>query len=304
MNFIEYWKIMRERFDKCLLDELSTLPFSDEFKTYFDGGKRLRPILTILVCQSLGGRFEDAIDFALAVEFIHNSMLIHDDFIDSHTHRRSHESLWRKLNPRRAVLVADMILSYAQRKIAKISTIGYTTLAKAIYNVTLGAVMEPFNINHFMKSFKEGSTSTKFYRFLIRLKTAALFAASAELGAIAAKKDRNVRSKAYMYGLYIGEAFQVADDLVDVCRIRNGGFDDTALIRLIPAYIYFSKSENLDVNNLDNDVTIDGMKKLINEAIGNALKQLKNWPNNEYTSILAEAPKTITELILQESTSL
>lgn len=301
MNFIEYWKMMRDRFDKYLLDELSTLPFNDEFKTYFDGGKRLRPILTILVCQSLGGGFENAIDFALAVELVHNSMLIHDDFIDSHTHRRGHESLWRKLNPRRAVLVADMILSYAQRKIAKISAIGYTTLAKAIYDVTLGAAMEPFNISHFIESFKEGSINTKFYRFLIRLKTAALFAASAKLGAIAAKKDRNIRSKAYMYGLYIGEAFQVADDLVDVYRLRNGGFDDTVLIRLIPAYVYFSKSVSLDVNNLDNDVIIDGMKKLINEAIENALKQLKNWPNNEYTSILAEAPKTITELMLQES---
>lgn len=301
MNFIEYWRVMREKFDKYLLNELSVLPFNNEFKTYFDGGKRLRPILTILVCQSLGGGFSNAIDFALAVELIHNSMLIHDDFIDSHKCRRGHESLWRKLNPRRAVLVADMILSYAQRKIAKISALGYTTLAKAIYDVTLGAAMEPFSIDSFMESFKKGSISTRFYRVLVRLKTAALFAASAKLGAIAAGKGRNIRSKAYMYGLYIGEAFQVADDLVDIYRMRSNGLDDTVLVRLIPAYIYFTKSGNLDFKNLNNGVIIDGMRRLIDEDIGNALKQLKNWPENEYTSILIEAPKTITELMLQES---
>lgn len=301
MNFIEYWRIMKEKFDKYLLNELSGLPFNNEFKMYFDGGKRLRPVLTILVCQSLGGGFENAVDFALAVELIHNSMLIHDDFIDSHTYRRGHESLWIKLNPRRAVLVADMILSYAQRKIAKISAAGYITLAKAIYDVTLGAAMEPFNINYFIKGFKNGSVKAKFYRVLIRLKTAALFAASAKLGAIAAKANRSTRNKAYMYGLCIGEAFQVADDLVDVYRLRKGESDNTILTRLIPACIYFSRSKNLDVNNLKDDVVVDRMRKLIDEAIDNALKQLKDWPNNEYTSILIEAPRTITELMLQES---
>lgn len=301
MNFIEYWEETKKRFDEYLLDELSGLPFSNEFKTYFDGGKRLRPILTILVCQSLGGRFEDAVDFALTVELVHNSMLIHDDFIDSHTYRRGHESLWRKLNPRRAVLVADMILSYAQRKIARISSAGYITLAKAIYDVTLGAAMEPFNINHFMEGIKNRSVKAKFYRALIRLKTAALFAASAKLGAIAAKADRSIRSKAYMYGLYIGEAFQVADDLVDVYMLRRGKPNSTVLTRLIPAYVYFSRSTNLDVNNLNTGVVIDGMRRLIDEAVGNALKQLRDWPSNEYTSILIEAPRTITELMLQES---
>jgi ABC-type arginine transport system ATPase subunit len=83
--------------------------------------------------------------------------------------------------------------------------------------------------------------------------------------------------------------------------MRSNGLDDTVLVRLIPAYIYFTKSGNLDFKNLNNGVIIDGMRRLIDEDIGNALKQLKNWPKNEYTSILIEAPKTITELMLQES---
>lgn len=180
-----------------------------------DGGKKLRPLLCVLVSDFLGGNHDAAICFANGVELAHQASLIHDDIVDGDIFRRKQISLHEKFGIGKALLAGDAVLSLAVRTVTFVSpgllVGGMKALSKAWMEVSQGAFAEHMH--------GRDITKEKYYA-VIRHKTACLYRAAAHLGAIAAGEEE-LEDSCSELGEQIGLAFQITDDLSDVLKIRN-----------------------------------------------------------------------------------
>ncbi|HZE96505.1 MAG TPA: polyprenyl synthetase family protein [Planctomycetota bacterium] len=176
--------------------------------TLFNAGKRIRPALTLLVCQDLGGDLRQALPSACAVEYIHTYSLIHDDLpaMDDDDFRRGKPSSHKKFDEATAILAGDALLTAAFEAIARTpdqTLIGPMTLALAEGAGAAGMVggqqidLAPRADVHEIHAKK----------------TAALFQASCHLGALAARSSK--AGNLARYGLKLGLAFQAVDDILD-----------------------------------------------------------------------------------------
>jgi geranylgeranyl diphosphate synthase type I len=168
------------------------------------GGKRVRPAVTLLACEAAGGDPEDAVDFALGIELVHNASLVVDDIIDRSEIRRSTASAWAEYGYGPAIVASDGLLGEA---FALFSTNEHAMTVVAESMVELGEgeatelVAEPENEAEYME--------------LARRKTGALFRAAAEVGAIAAGADGFTVESMGEYAERVGVAFQMRDDVLD-----------------------------------------------------------------------------------------
>jgi len=173
------------------------------------GGKRLRPMLTIAAAQLFGHASGAEINYAAAVEFMHNATLLHDDVVDESDLRRGRPAarmIWG--NPA-SVLVGDFLLGQAFMMMVEagdLSALG--TLARAAAIIAEGEVFQLAKARDFTTSIAE-------YEQVIRAKTATLFEAAAEVGAIAGGADAAGRQAMRSYGMELGLAFQLVDDVLD-----------------------------------------------------------------------------------------
>ncbi len=172
------------------------------------GGKRIRPALT-LICSKLCNYGEKRhISLAAAVEFIHTATLLHDDVVDESKLRRGLPTANEVFGNKASVLVGDFLLSQAfQFMVADGSLKVLKILSDASAIIAKGEVMQ-------LISEGEPETSVEDYLSIITSKTAALFAAACELGAVVADKNEHEESLRN-FGLNIGIAFQLVDDALD-----------------------------------------------------------------------------------------
>jgi geranylgeranyl diphosphate synthase type II len=177
------------------------------------GGKQLRPAMVLLACKMFGGQVKNAVPAAIAVELFHNFTLIHDDITDAAPLRRNKPSVHAKWNTNIALLSGDAMLTKAYEYIAKTPKAHLPAILR-LFNETALKVCEgqQFDMNY----ETQGKVSIDDYLYMISLKTAALFSASLEMGAIlggATGKDaRSMR----VFGTSIGMLFQLQDDILDV----------------------------------------------------------------------------------------
>lgn len=181
--------------------------------TMNQGGKRLRPLLTLLACDLFGGDIQKALYPALSIEVFHNFTLVHDDIMDRAPLRRGKETVYKKWNSDIAILAGDTMFAlaytYALKTDAEIVPEILTVFSKAAIEVCEG---QQYDMN-----FEQlASVSIDEYIRMIRLKTAVLLGASLEIGAICARADQNDVRKLYQFGIELGIAFQLKDDLLDV----------------------------------------------------------------------------------------
>lgn len=310
-DFASYWQWARDVIERRLDRDVKKLHYSNYMHHMLEGGKRIRGTLCLLVSQALGGGVKKTLPYAVAVEFCHAATLAHDDFIDYHETRRGRVPLYKILDPRRAVILADMLLSTATHRIALRSTDGYRTISKAIYELCRGVALEPLNPVAFMKDVASGKTRDRFYLSLIRLKTAELFAAATKLGAIAARANQTQRLQAYNYGVAVGEAYQVADDIVDISNARKTkNIDRVTAVKLFPAMMYLSReaigdmvrdvlSGSPSVKTIEK-VSISGLEDLIKMKAREAKEAIKPFPDNSYKKLLTNTPKAVVNIMLKE----
>jgi hypothetical protein len=178
------------------------------------GGKRLRGCLVSLVNEALGGAPAASFPRAMAVECVQAASLIHDDFIDGDTVRRDRPATWTVLGPRRAVLLGDVMFATALRRMAELGPQDGVVVARAIATMAAGAYQEPLASSDL--TLDAGLDAAQFYPRLIHLKTGVLFGAAAQLGALAAGASAATAARAFDYGVWIGEAYQIADDVSDL----------------------------------------------------------------------------------------
>jgi len=168
------------------------------------GGKRVRPTVTVLVCEALGGEPEDAVDFAVGIELVHNASLVVDDIIDESDLRRGSESAWAAFGHGPAIIASDGLLGEAFALFSSDER-AMQVVAEAMVELGEGEASE----------LVEEPTSEAEYMTLARRKTGALFRAAAELGAIAADADAYTVEAVGDYAERVGVAFQMRDDVLD-----------------------------------------------------------------------------------------
>ena len=175
------------------------------------GGKRVRPALLILVAKALssGRKIPHVLDLAAVVEFIHTATLLHDDVVDESTLRRGRETANAAFGNAASVLVGDFLYSRAfQMMVAPNDIRIMQILSDATNTIAEGEVLQLLNMN-------DPEVDESSYLQVIRYKTAKLFEASTELGAILAGAGNSERELAAAFGRHIGTAFQLMDDLLD-----------------------------------------------------------------------------------------
>lgn len=181
--------------------------------TMADGGKRLRPVITLMACDLFGGDIVDAISLAIGFEVFHNFTLIHDDIMDQAPIRRNKETVYKKWNTNIAILSGDTMFAMGYDFVSR-TKIEYLQKVLKIFNQTAIEVCEgqQYDLNYETSD----NIAIPDYIEMIRLKTAALIAACLKAGAtVAGASDENC-DKIYEFGINIGLAFQLQDDLLDV----------------------------------------------------------------------------------------
>jgi len=180
------------------------------------GGKRMRPLLVLLVSRALGGH-EDPRAHLLAavVEFIHTATLLHDDVVDESDLRRGRRTANAVFGNAASVLVGDFVYSRAFQMMVDVNDMRVMkVLADATNTIAEGEVLQLLNCN-------DPDTDETRYMQVIRYKTARLFEAASQLGAMLCRVSPEVEAAAAEYGRRLGTAFQLSDDVLDYSGVTG-----------------------------------------------------------------------------------
>ena len=189
----------------------SRVPLVAEIAAYLvqAGGKRLRPLLVLLAARSCGDSSPHPVKLAVAIEFLHTAMLLHDDVVDESTLRRGRRTANAEWGNAASVLVGDFLHSRAFELMVELGNIDVMALiSKATNGIAEGEVQQ-------LTLLQNTSTSEADYLEVIYRKTALLFEVSAESGAVLGGASASEAAAYREYGRHLGLAFQLMDDWLD-----------------------------------------------------------------------------------------
>lgn len=173
------------------------------------GGKRMRPALVLLAAGALGYQGKQHHELAAVVEFIHTATLLHDDVVDESALRRGRDTANALFGNAASVLVGDFLYSRAFQMMVGVGSMRIMeVLADATNVIAEGEVMQLMNCHN-------ADTGIDDYLRVIRFKTAKLFQAAARLGGILGKANPDLEEGLARYGMHLGTAFQLIDDVLD-----------------------------------------------------------------------------------------
>jgi octaprenyl-diphosphate synthase len=173
------------------------------------GGKRLRPLLVLLSARACGNTNSHHVDLAAIIEFIHTATLLHDDVVDASELRRGRETANALFGNEASVLVGDFLYSRAFEMMVEIGSMRVMEiLAHTTNTIAEGEVLQLLNCH-------DADTGEDRYMEVIRSKTAKLFEAAARLGAVLGGQPQAVERAMADYGMHLGTAFQLIDDVLD-----------------------------------------------------------------------------------------
>ena len=233
------------------------------------GGKRLRPLLATIVSEAVGGKAESAMPFGVALEMVHNFTLVHDDVMDEDDTRRGIPTVHAEYGIPEAILAGDALFARAFELVLESDVDSgdvvklVEILAKAVRILAEGQQLD-MSFEH-AKTVRSGD-----YMKMIERKTAVLYSAAAEAGAIVGGGSENQQEAMFEYGRLIGLGFQIWDDVLDL----------TSDVET------FGKPVLNDIRN--------GKKTLI---VVNALEDLSGAERKEFLSVLGKKSATKKELI-------
>ena len=270
------------------------------------GGKRLRPIITILAGKAVGYDDDKLYSLAAMVEFIHTSTLLHDDVVDESELRRGRKTANNLFGNAAAVLVGDFLYTRAfQLMVGSGSMRILEVMADATNIIAEGEVMQLMNIGN------TDITEAQYVQ-VIQYKTAKLFEAAAQVGAILGGATPEQEQALKDYGMYVGTAFQIIDDVLDYSgeteEIGKNVGDDLAEGKPTLPLIYLMRNgsetaandvrlalENADRSYFekihDHVVNSDALAYSVEEArkaVDKAVACLDALPNNEMTQAMRQ----------------
>ncbi len=315
ISFQDYLDKVRPRleevFEKELSDLLENVALKDtaSLMAATKGGKKIRGCLSCMVSEALGGGIEFAIPRAVAVEFIQAATLIHDDFVDQDRIRRDRPAVWTIEGARGAVLIGDVIFATAIKMMSDLTREDGSAVSHAIAQVSKGALHEPLDPMGLAEEIESNQFGPNLYEHIIHLKTGILFGTACHLGAIAAEAGQELREISYRYGLRIGEAYQIADDVKEVrLHLLKRSILPSQMAVLAPALLYFISEMSpfilnvLKGNHTDLESPVlelwgaaaELMEHEIEHRLQLAVSEIEgHFPNNGYSDLAKRAPKDI-----------
>ncbi|MEH0741926.1 octaprenyl diphosphate synthase [Vibrio cholerae] len=259
------------------------------------GGKRIRPLLAVLSARALGYQGQDHTTAAAFIEFIHTATLLHDDVVDESDMRRGKATANAAFGNAASVLVGDYIYTRSFQMMTALGSLKILELMSDAVNViSEGEVQQLINCN-------DPDTTEESYMQVIYSKTARLFEAATQIGAILTDADAELELAMQNYGKYLGTAFQLIDDVMDYTSDgeemgKNVG-DDLAEGKPTLPLLYAMRHGNPEQAAMIREAIeqANGMEKL-NEI----LAAMDETGSLEYTRQLAyqEADKAIAQLAL------
>ncbi len=272
------------------------------------GGKRIRPLLTLASTAMFEGPMEKSYHLAAAVEFIHTATLLHDDVVDESNERRGQQAANLIFGNQASVLVGDFLFSKSFQMMVKSGSLDILRiLSNAAAIIAQGEVLQLSTTNDIKTSISE-------YIKVIESKTAALFAASCEVGAVLSTRSVEECKAMRNYGIKLGNAFQIIDDTLDYIADqetlgKNIG-DDFKEGKMTAPVIFALQDANDkeklfwertlgDKNQSKNDFeiaisyiekhkSIEKSLNLANQYANDAKKELNIIQNNKYRSLLCD----------------
>jgi len=206
------------------------------------GGKRLRPLLALLMAKACGYEGEKHIDIATIVEFIHTATLLHDDVVDESDMRRGKDTANNVWGNQAAVLVGDFLYSRSFEMMVDVNQMRVMEIMASTTNtIAEGEVLQLLNIN-------DADTTEARYMEVIYSKTATLFEAACQLGAILSGLPKEQEKSIAQFGIHLGNAFQLVDDILDYSTDakklgKNVGDDLAEGKPTLPLIIALSRSD-------------------------------------------------------------
>ena len=199
---------VNELIKKRLYSEVTLINQLSNYIIY-SGGKRLRPVLVLLTANAMNYQGNQHVNLAAIVEFIHTATLLHDDVVDDSGKRRGNDTANAIWGNEAAVLVGDFLYSRAFQMMVDANSMRVMEiLSDATNTIAEGEVLQLLNCN-------DPDTSEKQYMDVIHFKTAKLFEAAAQLGAVISNASPEQEFSLAKYGMYLGTAFQLVDDVLD-----------------------------------------------------------------------------------------
>lgn len=215
MDFKEISDLMTDEMsaiNELIIDRLkSDIALVNQLGYYIvnSGGKRLRPLILVLVAKALGYKGPWHINLAAIIEFIHTATLLHDDVVDESDQRRGNETANALFGNAASVLVGDYLYSRSFQMMVEVQSLKVMDVLSSTTNtIAEGEVLQLMNCN-------DPETSIDDYLNVIHYKTATLFEAATRLGAIISEADEKTEDAMAKFGLHLGNAFQLVDDALD-----------------------------------------------------------------------------------------
>ncbi|WP_375752428.1 octaprenyl diphosphate synthase [Vibrio sp. HN007] len=263
------------------------------------GGKRLRPLLAVLSAKALGYQGENHTTAAAFIEFIHTATLLHDDVVDESDMRRGKETANAAFGNAASILVGDYIYTRSFQMMTSLGSLKILSLmSEAVNVISEGEVQQLMNCN-------DPDTTEESYMQVIYSKTARLFEAATQIGAILVEAPQEIETAMQNYGKYLGTAFQLIDDVMDYTADgkemgKNVGDDLAEGKPTLPLlYAMWNGNEQQAAMIKEAIEQSNGMERL-----DDIMAAMKETGSLEYTTELAnkEADKAIAELdILPDS---
>lgn len=263
------------------------------------GGKRMRPILSMMACEMFSGEFKQATNAALSVEIFHNFTLIHDDIMDEAPLRRGKETVHHKWSNRVGILSGDMLMIESYRRLSNYDSAILSKILK-MYNITAIEVCEGQQMD--MDYELKDHVSIEEYIIMIRKKTAVLLGCSLHLGAIVGgATDKNAHDL-YNFGTNLGIAFQLQDDILDIYADQNkfgkqvGGdiIANKKTFLLLTAFENANSEQHSRLRNLLNET--DHIKKVAGVKAIYAELNIKSLAEKLMEEYYAKAIKNLEDI--------
>lgn len=266
------------------------------------GGKRLRPMLALLVAKACGYKGNKHIDVAAIVEFIHTATLLHDDVVDESDMRRGKDTANNVWGNQAAVLVGDFLYSRSFEMMVDVNEMRVMEIMAQTTNIIAeGEVLQLLNVN-------DADTTEARYMEVIYSKTAKLFEAACQLGAVLSGLSPDQEHDVAQFGVHLGNAFQLIDDILDYSTDsasigKNVGDDLAEGKPTLPLIIALARSEEAG-NTEDSSLIRQAIEEGGLEHIQEILKIIDKTGSLDYTKEIAvkEIKKAIKSLnCLEES---
>ncbi len=293
--------------NQLIIEQLhSNVPMVENIGHYIieAGGKRLRPMLVLLGGGACGQLTEKHITLAAVIEFIHTATLLHDDVVDISALRRGRKTANAEWGNAPSVLVGDFLYSRAFQLLVKLGNMEVMSLMAGTTNtIAEGEVLQ-------LTKAGDPNTSEEDYFRVIKNKTAVLFAAATACSAILAGADKTESDRFYHYGLHLGTAFQLTDDILDyegnaaemgknvgddlsegkptlplIFAIKHGTKEQS---KLITSAITNKSSEHIDeiLSIVRTSGAIDYTRESADRESQRAIELLGEVPNSDYKQSL------------------